>query len=363
MRFPAFLGPLNHRLPNRKRSNEVKLTHRKLAQLSALNWTRVALTAAFFAFAGSVPLRAEPLNVVVTIPPIHSLAASVMEGVGEPRRLVKGANSEHTYAMRPSDARALAGADVIIRVSEHLEAFLNKPIGSLSDKTKVTTLAEIPGLKLLPPREGGAFETHGHEQHASHGHDHGKKAGHSGDGTKAAHGEDEEEYDPHLWLDPANASLIADHLAETLGQARPEHAAALKANAAKLKERLSALDAELKASLASVKDARFIVFHDAYQYFEARYGLMAAGSITVSPERQPGAARLKAIRAKITEAATACVFSEPQFEPKLVSRLVEGAKAKTGVLDGLGANLPEGPEQYFAMMRNLAGSLKACLAS
>lgn len=115
------------------------------------------LTAALFALAGGRALCAEPLNVVVTIPPIHSLAASVMEGVGEPRLLVKGASSEHTYAMRPSDARALAGADVVIRVSEHLETFLNKPIASLSDKTKVTTLAEIPGMKLLPPREGGAF--------------------------------------------------------------------------------------------------------------------------------------------------------------------------------------------------------------
>jgi zinc transport system substrate-binding protein len=325
-----------------------------------------ALAAALSVLAGGKAFSAEPLNVVVTIPPIHSLTASIMEGIGEPRLLVKGGSSEHTYAMRPSDARALAGADVVIRVSEHLETFLNKPIASLSGKTKVATLAEIPGIRLLPPREGGAFETHGHEDHASHGHEHGKTAG-SGERAKEAsakpeHG-GEAEYDPHLWLDTGNAGLIADQIAETLGQARPEHAAALKANAAKLKERLAALDADLKASAASLKDVRFIVFHDAYQYFEARYGLAAAGSITVSAERQPGAARLKAIRAKITEAASACVFSEPQFEPKLVSRLVEGTKAKTGVLDGLGANLPEGREQYFTMMRNLAASLKSCLAS
>jgi zinc transport system substrate-binding protein len=322
---------------------------------------RSGLTAAFLVLASAVPLRAEPVNVIATIPPIHSLVASVMDGVGEPRLLVKGATSEHTYSMRPSDARALAGADLVIRVSEHLETFLNKPISSLSDKTKVMTLAEIPGMKLLPPREGGAFEAHAHEEHASHGHEHGKKAG--GAKEAAAGEEHEEEYDPHLWLDTDNAALIADHIAEKIGQARPEHAAALKANAARLKERLSALDAELKASLAGLKNARFIVFHDAYQYLEARYGLMAAGSITVSPERQPGAARLKAIRAKITEAASACIFSEPQFEPKLVTRLAEGTKARTGVLDGLGANLPEGPDQYFAMMRNLAGGLKSCLAS
>jgi zinc transport system substrate-binding protein len=171
------------------------------------------------------------------------------------------------------------------------------------------------------------------------------------------------EYDPHLWLDTANAARIADRIAQVLGQARPDEAAAYNANAAKLKQRLNALDAELKASLAALGDARFIVFHDAYQYFEARYGVRASGSITVSPDRQPGAARLTAIRAKIAESATACVFSEPQFEPKLVARLIEGTKAKSGALDGLGANLPEGPEQYFGMMRNLGGSLISCLTA
>jgi zinc transport system substrate-binding protein len=148
-----------------------------------------------------------------------------------------------------------------------------------------------------------------------------------------------------------------------LGAARPEDAAVFQANAAKLKERLSALDGELKAQLAGLGDARFIVFHDAYQYFEARYGLLATGSITVSPERQPGAARLRDIREKIAAAKSACVFTEPQFEPKLALRLVEGTAARTGTLDGLGAGLSEGPDLYFTMMRNLAKSLKDCLAS
>ncbi len=182
---------------------------------------------------------------------------------------------------------------------------------------------------------------------------------HDAAGGEAGH--EEGEYDPHLWLDPRNAALIADGLAAVFGKARPEQAAAFAANAVKLKQRLSALDAELKSELAGMENARFVVFHDAYHYFEERYGLHAAGSITVSPERQPGVARLSAIRAKIADAQSACIFSEPQFEPKLVSRLVEGTAARTGTLDGLGARLPEGPDLYFTMMRNLAGSLKACL--
>jgi zinc transport system substrate-binding protein len=314
-------------------------------------------------FAGAVLLaapygsRAESLQVVVTIPPIHSLAASVMEGVGEPRLLVQAASSEHTYSLRPSDARALGEATIVVRVSEALETFMNKPIESLASKANVVTLADLPGMMLLPPREGGAFEAHHHEETAAHGeHEHEEHAG-------ARHEDGDGEYDPHLWLDTGNAALIGDQLAEAFAKAQPENAAAFRANAARLREKLTALDAELRATISSTGDARFIVFHDAYQYFEKRYDIMASGSITVSPERQPGAARLQAIRAKIADARSACLFSEPQFEPKLVSRLVEGTKAKTGTLDGLGAGLQAGPELYFVMMRNLAANLKQCLAS
>lgn len=312
---------------------------------------------------------AEPLKVIATIAPIHSLVASVMQGTDTPQLLVKGASSEHTYSLKPSDARALSNADVIIRTSKDLESFLNKPIESLPRQAIVITLDEIAGMKLLPPREGGAFEEHDHDhgkEARGSGHHHGAgKHSHGDDakGGKAAAAEENQEHDPHLWLDTGNAALIADHVAEKLGVLRPEQAAVFKANAVALKDKLGALDAALKGQLDGVKEGRFIVFHDAYQYFEARYGLKAAGSITVSPERQPGAARLKAIRAKIADAQSACVFSEPQFEPKLVARLVEGTKARTGVLDGLGAALPEGPDQYFTMMRGLASSLRNCLAA
>jgi zinc transport system substrate-binding protein len=323
------------------------------------------LLAVCLAMAVPQAATAEPLKVAVTIAPVHSLTAAVMDGLGEPKLLVRAGSSEHSYSMRPSDARALNEAQIVIRVSDRLETFLNKPIAALSRQATIVTLADSPGLTLFPPREGGTFEAHVH-RHEGHAHGGGKgKHGHDADGhdedERGGDGHEDAEIDPHVWLDPGNAAIIADRIAAELGQARPEEAAAYKANAEKLKEKLAALDVELKGELAGLGSASFIVFHDAYHYFEARYGVKAAGSITVSPERQPGAARLKAIRAKIAEAASACVFSEPQFEPKLVARLIEGTKAKSGTLDGLGANLPEGPDLYFAMMRGLATSLKGCL--
>jgi zinc transport system substrate-binding protein len=299
---------------------------------------------------------AEPLNVVVTIKPVHSLASAVMQGAGEPQLLIDGAGSPHSYAMKPSQARRLNSADIIIRVSETLETFLEKPIASLSSQAKIITLAEIPGLKLLPVREGGAFDEHKDEH--EHGAEH---AGHVGAKEEHDHAHEHDGHDSHLWLDPANAAAIADHLAAAFAEARPEIADIFTANAKTLKARLDELDTSLRRSLAPLKGKPFIVFHDAYQYFEDAYGVPAAGSVTLSPERQIGAARLQEIRRKIGEASAACVFSEPQFTPKLLDTITEGTDARTGVLDPLGADLPSGSEQYFQLMTNLANSLTQCL--
>jgi zinc transport system substrate-binding protein len=326
------------------------------------NWVLTLLLAsATFALGGLVKAHcAEPLNVVVTIKPIHSLAAAVMQGAGTPHLLLKGASSEHSYSLRPSDARVLNNADIVVRVSDRLESFLQKPMASLSAKIRIVTLIDAPGMKLLAPRLGGVFEAHAHEGKA---HDRPGDQGH--EGAAAARGasawQGDTEHDPHLWLSPANAAVIADTLAASLAQARPEQAALFKDNAARLKTRLAALDAQLRTAVAALRSKDFIVFHDAYQYFEREYGLHAAGAITLSPERQPGAARLKDIRARIAASHAPCVFSEPQFEPKLVATLIEGTDAKTGVLDPLGADLAEGPEHYFQLMNALAASLEKCL--
>ena len=330
---------------------------RKVTQTTSM---KTALVCAAFAMMWSGNAEsAEPLNVVVTIKPVHSLAAAVMEGTGAPHLLIKGAASAHSYALRPSDARVLGNADIVVRVSERLESYLAKPIASLSGKARIVTLSEAPGITLLPPREGGAFEAHSHgggdgENHAHaatpHGHETGASASH-----------DMAEHDPHLWLSPANAAVIADHLAAVLAAARPEQAQLFMDNAARLKTKLAALDAQLRAAVAPIADKDFIVFHDAYQYFEKLYGIEAAGSITLSPERQPGVARLKQIRARIAASKRPCVFSEPQFEPKLVATVIEGTDARTGVLDPQGADMPEGPEQYFTLLNNLAANLRKCL--
>ncbi|ALG74004.1 zinc transporter [Azospirillum thiophilum] len=324
-----------------------------------LNALSAALLSALFV-SPALPALADAPKVVVSIKPIHSLVAAVMQGVGEPALLVRGGASPHSYAMKPSDAKALSAADLVVWVGPELESFLEKPLKANAPKARLLTLMELKGLTLLESREGGAWEAHdhGHESHDHKGHDH--KAH---DHKDHDHGDEHEELNSHIWLDPANARAIVVATAEALAARDPADAEAYRTNADRTLQALDALDAELKATLAPLKDKPFVVFHDAYQYFEARYDLSAVGSITVSPDRRPSAKRLSAIRAKIGGLGAACVFAEPQFEPALVQTVVEGTKAKTGVLDPEGADLAEGVALYPTLLRNLAASLRGCLGA
>ena len=273
-----------------------------------------ALVCALAGFVVSAsPVLAE-LNVVASIKPVHSLVAAVMEGVGEASLIVDGAASPHSFALKPSKARDLERADIIFWVGPRLEAFLQKPIETLGVHAEVIALAE--------PRDGP---------------------------------------EAHIWLDPRLAGAMAAKIGQALTQADPANAKAYAANAEALAARLDALRHEVAGILAPVRTKPFIVFHDAYRAFTQAFGLNAVGAITVSPEVSPGAARIAEIRAQLGDLGATCVFAEPQFKPRLVSVIVEGTRAKSGVADPLGAALKPGPELYFSLIRELARAIRDCL--
>ncbi|GAB5426838.1 MAG: zinc ABC transporter substrate-binding protein ZnuA [Devosia indica] len=307
--------------------------------------------------------------VVASTKPVHSLVSAVMGDVGTPALIVKGAASPHTYSLRPSDAAALEAANIVFWTGHGMELFLADALETLSTNAQVVELAEAPGIELLPVREGGAFEAHMHEgddhehDHEEDGHDHADEHGHGEheDDDHEGHDLAHDESDMHFWLDPENAKLMVAHIARTLSAADPDNAAAYAANAEAEAARLDALSAELTATLAPVADKPFIVFHDAYQYFENRFGLTVAGTVTVSPEAMPGAARIDELRAKVVELGATCVFAEPNFEPAIVRTIVEGTTAQAGTLDPEGSALTEGPDLYPELLRGLANGLVECL--
>ena len=288
-------------------------------------------------------------NVVASLAPVHSLAVGVMQGVGQPRLLVTGGASPHDYHLRPSDARVIAEADVLFWIGPDLERFLIRPLNNAKGNVQAIALLDAPGVTVFPLRTGGVWEAHRHAQAEE------EHAGHD-------HADHEADHDPHIWLDPLNAIAMTRRMVAVLSQVNPDHKTDYERNGAALIERLNHLNQQLALKLAPVKDQPYVVFHDAYQYFERRYGLNAVGSLVLDPEQRPGAKRVAEIQARIRERGVRCVFSEPQFQPALVQTVIAGSTARSGTLDPLGAEIPPGPDAYFQLLEELADALQACLS-
>lgn len=304
----------------------------------------IALILAVALLAG--PVRAEPPGVAVDIRPVHSLVAAVMEGVAQPVLLSDAQASPHAAALRPSAARALQGADLLVWVGPALTPWLARAADALAPAAQRLTLLEHPATETLPARPSRAFgEAH------DHGHDH--RHDHARDGIGP---------DPHVWLDPRNAAAWVAPIADALAAADPVNAETYAANAATLTARLEALDASLGTDLAPVADAPFAVVHDAFQYLEHRYGLTAAGALSPSDASAPGPASLRSLRATIEATGARCVFVEPLTQDDLTSALSDGLGVDVAVLDPLGLSLEPGPGLYSALMENMAAGMVACLS-
>ena len=317
-----------------------------------------------------VPANAE-IKVVTSIKPIHSLASYLMDGVTKPDLIVDGYASPHGFALKPSHAKMLQNADLIFWVGEDLENFLEKPLKSVAKKAEKIELMEIKGLTKLKFRERNIFEghdDHGHKEddhddhakkeddHDDHGHDdEHKEDGHDDHGHEGhAHGE----YDPHIWLDPMNAKVILSEMAVHLIENDPKNEAKYKANLKKAHKDLDKLTKKVKSELN--KDFKSIVFHDAYQYFEERFGINILGAFTVNTDVMPGAEQLAEIREVIEHDKVSCIFSEPQFNPDIIKAVAKDTNVATGVIDPLGATLDPGKDLYFELISNMSKSFKGC---
>ena len=313
--------------------------------------TIFTLTAALFLVL--TPLKAE-ISVVTSIKPLHSLTSYIMEGVGEPELIIDGVASPHNFQIKPSHAKMLQNADLVIWIGEDLESFLPTALKSIPKDAVVFELLDQSGLKKLKFREKNIFEghdDHGHDEqvkkeddHDDHGHD--------------DHGHGHGSFDPHIWLDPANAKVIVKKITNQLSKIDKDNASTYKANSKKVIKDLDGLIKEVKNEIN--KDASFVVFHDAYQYFEKRFGLSVIGALTVNPDVMPGAEQLSEIREVIEHEKAKCIFSEPQFNPNIINSIASDTGVKTGVLDPLGANIDKGKNMYFDLIKDMSNSLKGC---
>ncbi|WP_293949809.1 zinc ABC transporter substrate-binding protein [Sneathiella sp.] len=291
---------------------------------------------------------AEQSEVVTTIAPLHSLVQGVMGDSGSAALLLEGTASPHDFQLKPSQMTLLQKAKIIFYISDNLEVFLLRALDALPASTQAVAMAEQDGMVLLPIREGGAWEVHSHDSHSHEGHSHDNAHDHGHN-------------DPHIWLDPDNAITMVKAITKALSDVHPENRSLYKANAVALIGKIEASDAKAAARLKSVKAVPYIVFHDAYQYFEAHYGLTAVGSITLDPAQAGSAKRLSELREKASETAARCIFREPQFSSRLSSTVAENTNMKLGTLDPLGADLTPGAGLYPALLDRLAVDLANCL--
>ena len=278
-------------------------------------------------------------SVVVSIAPVHSLVAGVMTGVGEPTLLMPPGQSPHTQPLSPEAIRSAHSADLLIWAGAEFEVSLAK-IVSQAGNTRTRELALLDGLTLLPARSGGIWE-----EGDVHSHSHGKSS------------------DPHFWLSTVNAGVMVEAVAGWLVEMDPQNSTVYIDNRDDMLERIGALRESLVLKLEPVGGLSYLVFHDAYQYFEREFDLSPAGAISVGPSRNPGAKRIRDLRRLIAEKEVRCVFTEPQFEPKLVQTIAEDSEVAIGELDPLGTGLEPGSDQWFTLMSALADNLGDCLIS
>ena len=292
-------------------------------------------------------MAASDIKVLVSIKPFHSLVSAIMQDVSEPLLLINGNNSPHSYALRPSSAENLQQADLVFWGGEILEGFLTKPLQSLASRAKLVSLQETAGLRLLPLRSGIGWQKHETDSTNDHS---------AEDETTSTSGTD-----PHIWLDPYNAKIISSKIVEILTEMDPQNAQSYRRNGEKYGLRLELLDRKLKAEMTKVAETPYMVFHDAYQYFEKRYQLNVVGSMTLHIGFGSSVRRLTAVRKTIQKEKIRCIFSEPQFSPKLLQTVIAGTNVKQGTLDPLGAGLESGAELYFTLLNNLSHNLSSCL--
>lgn len=279
-----------------------------------------------------------PPAVVASIKPVHSIVAAVMAGAGTPELLLPGGASPHAYALKPSDARKLANARAMFWVGPELETVLQNPTRNLASRARVVALGQAAGVRRLPARHGGVWETDEHD------HDHGADA-----------------VDGHVWLDPRNGAAMASAIAEGLAAVDPPRATLYRENAEKFRTRMTTLDNQLAAKLRGLENRHYLVFHDAYQYFETRYGLSPMGAVAVAPDRPVGPRRIAELRSRLEGTGVVCAFSTPEFSPRLFTALTEGTRVKTHALDDLGASIPAGPLLYETLMIRMADAVSECL--
>jgi zinc transport system substrate-binding protein len=309
-----------------------------------------SLAAMSFALAAGTA-QAQAPRVVTDIAPVHSLVARVMQGVGSPEVLLPAGASPHDHALRPSEARLLSDASLVIWVGPGLTPWLEAPLEALAPAAARLVLSDDGQLTALPIREGGAFGEHGPEEGDEHDdHDvHDEHEDHR----------EESSIDPHLWLDPENGQLWLEAIARALSALDPENAEAYVSNALAGAVEIAGQVARISAQMGAAPRP-YLAYHDAFQYAEAWLGLVGVGAIESGHAVELGPARLAQLRDVVSELGVTCILAEPQFNPGLVEAVMDKGRGRVVTIDPLGGGFEAGPALYLSVLGQFSDIPEIC---
>lgn len=296
----------------------------------------------------SLPVRA--IEVLTTIKPLGFIAAAITDGVSEPKVLLPTGASPHDFSLRPSDIRSINSADLVVWVGPELEGFMAKP---LANHPHALALTQVEGMPLFNYATQDSHDSHDHDDHDHAAHEH-------GDHDEGHEGHHHEGVDPHIWLGPTQAKVIAKAIASELGKLDPANQARYDANLAAFDTKVDAKDKVIAGQMKAVNEKGYFVFHEAYGYWERHYGMSSKGHFTVSPERRPGAKTLVDIHKALEEKQASCIYAEPQFSPAVIESVARNTGAKVLLLDEVGEQVPLGPDGYPQFMQQLADAFAQC---
>ncbi len=296
----------------------------------------------------SLPVRA--IEVLTTIKPLGFIAAAITDGVSEPKVLLPTGASPHDFSLRPSDIRNINSAGLVVWVGPELEGFMAKP---LANHPHALALTQVEGMPLFNYATQDSHDSHDHDDHDHAAHEH-------GDHDEGHEGHHHEGVDPHIWLGPTQAKVIAKAIASELGKLDPANQARYDANLAAFDTKVDAKDKVIAGQMKAVNEKGYFVFHEAYGYWERHYGMISKGHFTVSPERRPGAKTLVDIRKALEEKQASCIYAEPQFSPAVIESVARNTGAKVLLLDEVGEQVPLGPDGYPQFMQQLADAFAQC---
>lgn len=340
------------------------------------------------------PLAAHDLRVMTDIPVTHSLVSMVLGDEGQASLLLDRDADAHSFQLRPSQAQDLAQADLVFWLGAQMTPWMARAMDGLEVRAEVVELLRADGLRLLDfggavhegheghddehsdghshghSHDHGHGHGHSHGHSHGHGHDHGHSHGHShdhghdhGHSHDDGHAHDHTGLDPHAWMNTNNAKAWIDTIAAELAENDPAHADAFMANASAARDRIAALEDELRTILAPAQGQPIVVFHDAYGYLADQFGLTIAGTIALGDAAAPSAQRIAELRATLADGGAVCIFPEVNHSSRHVDVVIEGTDVRLGaMLDPEGVSLEPGADLYPTLMRSMAQAIADCVA-